>query len=551
MSRIFLSLHPYYEGGPIVGRKQANLGFINGLFRRDPFDIYHFFVDNPKALMRLWEDVPEAAPLLDRGALQAFARTTLPRRLKTVPYSVCHFSDPMTEFIPLCRARNLLSPHIFPITAVNHTISYTEHAEKTLAHVWEGCSPRDGVGVTSFASKQIMEGWYNHARTVYNLPEAWPQPRLKIIPLGVPDPALGGNEALRNELRERLKVEPNTVMILLYGRISQADKMDMRPLFSALRRVRLRHPDLKFFLFLAGAMKQDDPIKEQLLDLSKAWNIPFGVAPNPSRNLKKQLFAASDVFVSPTDNIQETFGLTLVEAAQSGLPVIASDWNGYKDIVVHGETGFLIPTVAPTDTPYLDSVSRILFNQLHQLLRSQQTIMHVPLLEEALVRLLKDKDLRTRMGAAARERAQRLYSFDNVVDRWVEFWEELNNTPISAEQEAVIRGAKHPHTLDYGKVFACYATHHLDDATLLQVTDLGTAFIARKAPWNNFALASVNLKEKLLHSLMAVIQSGCTFAHVLEAATQSDWGEDKSEENLCRHILWLIKQDLVECVLPE
>ncbi len=549
MSRIFLSLHPYYEGGPIVGRKQANLGFINALFRRDPFDIYHFFVDNPAALMKLWENVPEAAPILDRGGLQAFARTTLPRRLKTVPYSVCHFSDPMTEFIPMCRARNLLAPHLFPVTAVNHTISYTEHAEKTLAHVWEGCSPRDGVGVTSVASQKIMEGWYAHARSVYNLPEAWPQPQLKVIPLGVPDPELGVNEDLRTELRNRLKVDADTVMILLYGRISQADKMDMRPLFSALRRVRLHHPQAKFFLFLAGAMKQDDPIKESLLELSKAWGIPFGVAPNPSRNLKKQLFAAADVFVSPTDNIQETFGLTLVEAAQSGLPVIASDWDGYRDIVVHDETGFLIPTVAPTDTPYLDSVSRILFNQLHQLLRSQQTVMHVPALEEALVRLISDTPLRKRMGSAARERAEKLYSFDKVVDRWVEFWEELNTTPISAEQEAIMRTAKHPHTLDYGKVFACYATGHLNDDTVLKVTDLGAAFIARKAPWNNFALASVNLKENLLHSLMAVAREDCTFGHLMKTAQESPWGARKTDENLRRHILWLLKQDLLQCAL--
>ena len=54
--------------------------------------------------------------------------------------------------------------------------------------------------------------------------------------------------------------------------------------------------------------------------------------------------ASGDVFLSLPDNIQETFGLVVVEAMASGLPVLGSDWDGYRDLVVHGETGFLVPT---------------------------------------------------------------------------------------------------------------------------------------------------------------------------------------------------------------
>ena len=53
---------------------------------------------------------------------------------------------------------------------------------------------------------------------------------------------------------------------------------------------------------------------------------------------------AADVFLSLPDNIQETFGLVVVEAMASGLPVVGSDWDGYRDLVVDGETGFLVPT---------------------------------------------------------------------------------------------------------------------------------------------------------------------------------------------------------------
>src|SRR6516164_5936950 len=53
---------------------------------------------------------------------------------------------------------------------------------------------------------------------------------------------------------------------------------------------------------------------------------------------------AADIFASLSDSIQETFGLVIVEAMASGLPVVASDWDGYRDLVADGETGFLVPT---------------------------------------------------------------------------------------------------------------------------------------------------------------------------------------------------------------
>ncbi len=56
---------------------------------------------------------------------------------------------------------------------------------------------------------------------------------------------------------------------------------------------------------------------------------------------------AADVFISLADSVQETFGLTPVEAMAAGLPVIASDWNGYKETVREGLDGFRILTWAP------------------------------------------------------------------------------------------------------------------------------------------------------------------------------------------------------------
>ena len=48
-----------------------------------------------------------------------------------------------------------------------------------------------------------------------------------------------------------------------------------------------------------------------------------------------------------SDNIQETFGITPIEAMSAGLPVVVSDWDGYRDTVRDGIDGFRIPTQMP------------------------------------------------------------------------------------------------------------------------------------------------------------------------------------------------------------
>ena len=111
---------------------------------------------------------------------------------------------------------------------------------------------------------------------------------------------------------------------------------------------RLRVHDRDFgSLVLAGGA--DSEYSEQVVahaaqlglgsDLRTFFNLPPACLPS--------LYAASDVFVSPADSPSESFGLTIVEAMACGRPVVASDWDGYKDTVRHGEDGFRIPTYAP------------------------------------------------------------------------------------------------------------------------------------------------------------------------------------------------------------
>ncbi len=91
---------------------------------------------------------------------------------------------------------------------------------------------------------------------------------------------------------------------------------------------------------------------------------------------------------------REGFGVVCAEAMAHGRPVVAGAVGGLLDLVVDGVTGLLVP---PRD---------------------------VPALRAALERLLGDRELRRRMGAAARERARAHFAWPAVTDATVAAYEE-------------------------------------------------------------------------------------------------------------------------------
>ncbi len=63
-----------------------------------------------------------------------------------------------------------------------------------------------------------------------------------------------------------------------------------------------------------------------------------------------QLYSHADVFCCPS--IYEPFGIINIEAMACNTAVVASAVGGIKEVVVHGETGFLIPVEQQTEAPF-------------------------------------------------------------------------------------------------------------------------------------------------------------------------------------------------------
>lgn len=577
--RAWGTLHPFLETGDIMGRPVANAGFLRALLRADPFPEYHFFLpghDVAKATeTRLREEFPS---IVSRNGFRVTTRNELAWMLARKPYHCFHLSDSVTDQPHVARLRNAHAPVLFPVTGVTHSLSYARYPARFLAHLWPGTTARDAVVATSTAGQSVVLRMFEHLRRVYGLDEeTHPAPHVERIPLGVDADFLNaasgstsggatGKPAQRAGMRQRLGVADEPVL-LVFARIAHYSKMDLLPLLRALQRTEgLGLARGGYLLVVAGFVKPGDETPARITELAGRLGIRIRVVPSPDDAERAALFAAADIFVSPVDNMQETFGLTLVEAGAAGLPAVASDYDGYRDIVAHGETGLTVPTLAPVATPDVDMLAPVFFDSQYHLLLAQQTVVDVPALADALARLATDADLRARMGAAARARVLAEFTWDGVAARWLDLWEALWRQPApgghggyvapageedahgaadaGADAEALreLREAVHPLHMPYAEVFGAYPTTLLDRDMMLCWTRAGQAVYRKQEFPVLYAGVDRQVPPVLLQRMLFAARRAAPAGQLLDMLA----GEGMARESATFLLLWALKQDLLE-----
>ena len=131
------------------------------------------------------------------------------------------------------------------------------------------------------------------------------------------------------------------MLVLCVGRLSHHAKAHPFPAFHAADQA-ARRTGKKVLLVFAGWAAHpaiDRAYREGAAQFAPAAASAFVDGQDPA--VRTGAWHAADVFLSLPDNIQETFGLVVVEGMASGLPVVGSDWDGYRDLIVDGETGYL------------------------------------------------------------------------------------------------------------------------------------------------------------------------------------------------------------------
>ncbi|MFV0422784.1 glycosyltransferase family 4 protein [Oleidesulfovibrio sp.] len=540
--RIWASIHPFIETGEIMGRSVANATFLQQLFKQNPYDEYHFFLqsDSHCTQLRQWA-MREAPALFESCRVHIATRTSLLDAITNNKYHCFHLSDCIVDAASLSRVRNKFACNIFPITGATHSLSYSWYPSAFLAHMWQGTCRRDALIATSHAGKAVVRKMYDTLANMYQLsPSQFIAPRIEQIPLAVSDSLLRHSAQERASMRAQLGLADTQRMVLITGRVSHYSKMDVVPVLRAFQRLFAEGiTPSSVMLVLAGWTDEADNTPQALYQLAKALNLPFAIVNRPDDETRNTLYQAADIYLSASDNVQETFGLTILEAAAAGLPVIASDWNGYRDLVVHEQTGFLIPTIGTPDSSESDTLARVLFDNQYHLNLAQQTAVDIPELSSALKTLLKNPELARQMGEAGRNRVAGKFVWSRVIEQHEQLWNSLSTEPVD---EQTLRSAVHPQQLNYASIFSKHPSAILDKNQTVQTSRAGQAvYRGHDHPVIYLAIEDrvpQNALRRVLFSARNPVSTKELLRNLAELGLTG--------ERAWFLILWALKQDLLE-----
>ena len=212
-------------------------------------------------------------------------------------------------------------------------------------------------------------------------------------------------------------------MFLYFGRLTATYKADLEPMIRAFADASRRSNAM---LVIAGHEQEHGYLKtigECIASLALSQKVR--IIPNSPDYVKELIYASADVFVAPSDNVQETYGLALVEAMLSSLPVIATNWSGHRDIVDHEETGLLVDTwIDKSEKNEMALMATLGREFKFEGYMAERTFFDVEEMCNAMRLFIEEPATRTRMGVAGRERAVALFSADVLMPKFKSMWEE-------------------------------------------------------------------------------------------------------------------------------
>jgi len=222
-------------------------------------------------------------------------------------------------------------------------------------------------------------------------------------------------------VRESLGVAPDQILILTVG--GDAASKGAQEVMQALALIDTKAPDWKY---VCKVWPQPRTKIQNLADLEMATHL--GIEKSVtfetntiSRNFMPYLIGACDIYAAPSR--LEGFGMPQVEAGACGKPVISIKAMGMLDTLLHGETAFLaniaqrivVNDILLGDEAGYEDKHKVTF----KVPRTVDYRANVNDIAEYLLVLMKDADLREKMGKAGRERVVRNFDYRIVARKFI------------------------------------------------------------------------------------------------------------------------------------
>jgi len=203
---------------------------------------------------------------------------------------------------------------------------------------------------------------------------------------------------------KRHRINPEEPYLLFVGRITR-----QKGIIYLVRAIQFMDPGFQIVLCAGAPDTPEIAIEMQkAIDQAKAKRSDIiWIEEMVDRNAVIELYSHAAVFCCPS--IYEPFGIINLEAMACGTAVVASAVGGIKEVVVDGETGFLVPLEQMRESPFEplnpEKFSRDLAGKINQ--------------------LMNDRQLREKFGKAGRKRVEEKFSWSTIAQKTKALYESL------------------------------------------------------------------------------------------------------------------------------
>ena len=238
--------------------------------------------------------------------------------LRQEEFDIVHLHEPMAPILPLCVLEFSNSVNVGTFHA-----SYSHQRLYTLAHPiikrWHR-RLHGGIAVSPAAHRYVNKAFPGD---------------YKIIPNGI------DVDHFASDAQPWPHYQDGKTNILFVGRMEK--RKGLKYLLEAYSRLKWDFPETRLLVVGPGHPDKDS---FRILGARGLQDIVF--AGKVSYDELARYYATADIFCAPATGA-ESFGIVLLEAMAAGKPVVASDIEGYRGIVSHGQQGLLFPRKDPDE----------------------------------------------------------------------------------------------------------------------------------------------------------------------------------------------------------
>jgi len=456
------------EASGINGGDTFYTNATKAVLKHSTYDVIYFLQQSVESSFSLQTS---AEFIANRNRVQIIR----PRELRLLQQeSALILFSPTESAARLLPLRRFLKLDASPVIGFLHAATPSWYFPRLLNLIVGGVQPHDAIVCPSAASRRVVHKQYDALLHAIGAPQRALEEAvtMPLIPIGIDSLAFGAFD--RQVARSFYGYGSEDVVMLYMGRFNMFGKSDLAPLISTVSLIRSR-TNKQVKLLLAGA-DHGDRLRSQIRAYCDTL-LPegtFKVVCNPTDEEKKIVYAAADIFVSLADGIAESFGISVVEAMAAGLPVVCTDWDGYREIITEGVTGYRIGT-SWIDLDWLpESLEAFGMSSVSTL--AATTVVDIDQLAHRLLLLTEDAALRRAMGARAREKARMQLDWSVVVERYEEVFSECLGRAVHSRRSLSTSLLRHQ------DLFSHYPSQHVAEDSEIFITPAGRTWLSERTP---------------------------------------------------------------------